>query len=128
MLETMPFLVPTHVTSLVFVKVPNSARDDETGDESGSVGQSVDLNSYRNKGLLARAGLDCVVVGAAVVGAAVVGAAVTGAALVGAAVTGAAVVGAAVVGAAVVGAAVVGAAVDTGAGVGPIDATVSQVQ
>ena len=53
--------------------------------------------------------------------------AVTGAAVVGAAVTGAAVVGAAVVGAAVVGAAVTGAViVAAGAGVGPIDATVSQ--
>jgi hypothetical protein len=107
-LDTMPFLVPTHVASLVFVRVPNTARDDDTGDESGSAGQSVDRNSCRNKGLLARPALDCAVVGAAVVGAAVVGLAV---------------VGAAVVGAAVVGAAVVGAALTTGAGVGPIEAT-----
>jgi hypothetical protein len=35
--------------------VPNTARDDDTGDESGSAGQSVDRNSCRNKGLLARA-------------------------------------------------------------------------
>jgi hypothetical protein len=151
-LDTMPFLVPTHVTSLVFVRVPNTATDDETGDESGSAGQSVDRNSCRNKGLLARPALDCVVVGAAVVGAAVTGAAIVGLAVTGAAVTGAAVVGAAVVGAAVTGAAVVGMAVtgtavvgaavtgaavvgaaDTGAtvvgatvvgaGVGPIEAT-----